>query len=160
MRGLFATLVAVAALAAPAAALGAAETFTFTQHVEQTDFTANPCIGKGGGSVFFEGFIQQTLHVSTDDSGGQHVVNQIDFHLTGTSDAGTKYVLATASSHYSANATAGGATEYTFVTPIHFITTGRDTPTDDYNYQTVNHVTVDANGEVTSSTFEFRSVCQ
>ena len=159
MRGLLATLSAVAALAVPAVAAAAAETFTFTQHVQMDGATANPCLGKPGGSAFFEGFFTQALHISTDAEGGTHVANHIVTHMTASTDSGTRHVFATGATHFAENTT-GGASEFTFVTPIHFITTGPDTPDDDLNFQAVNHVTVNANGEVTSSTFELRSDCQ
>ena len=159
MKGWLTALAAAGALAVPATAAAEATTFTFTQHVEFSQKTANPCVGKPAGSALFSGFFDQTLHISTDDTGGQHVVNEMDFHLSATSAAGTRYVLATSATRFEENDTTG-ATEFTFVAPIHFITTGPDTPTDDLNAQVVNHVTVNANGEPTSSTFELRDECQ
>jgi hypothetical protein len=46
------------------------------------------------------------------------------------------------------------------VSQLRFIREGEDVPADDYYYELVNHVTVNENGEVTSSTFELRTDCQ
>jgi hypothetical protein len=160
MKHALLALAAAAALAIPAAASAEATSSTFTQHVAVTNTTADPCVGKPAGSAVFDGFLQQTLHVSTDAAGGQHVENIVDNHLQGTSKAGVRYVLASGGTTFEENDTSGGATELTFIEHSHFIATGPDTPADDLNLEIVNHVTVNANGEVTSSTFELHDVCQ
>ena len=160
MKRALLALAAAAALALPASAAAEGTSTTFTQHVDVVNKTADPCVGKPAGSAVFDGFLQQTLHISTDANGGQHVTNMIDNHLQGTSATGVRYVLANGGTTYQENDTSGGATEFTFIQDSHFIATGPDTHTDDLNLQIVNHVTVDANGDVTASTFEFHDVCQ
>jgi hypothetical protein len=69
-------------------------------------------------------------------------------------------VRANGGTTYQENDTSGGAAEFTFIQDAHFIATGAEPPTDDLNLEIVNHVTVDANGDVTASTFAFHAVCR
>ena len=155
----FAAVVAVATAAlmfACARAGAEATSDTFVLNVPYENVTKSPCVA---AKLPFpvEGEFHQTLHVGVDAHGGIHLVNVIDAHFTGTSAAGVTYVGDTATRFEQQLVVAG---EYTFLTQIRFIAEGESTPADDFFLEGLNHVTVNANGEVTASTFELRADCQ
>jgi hypothetical protein len=151
---------AAAALVTVAVALGApaahaeAEGSTFVQHLEVSNLTKSPCTAE---PVLLNGFLNQALHVSTDANGGQHVSNTLTGHLRGETADGQTYIF-NETSVVEANVTA--AEEFTVVQRLQFVRTGEGVPEDDFFLLAVTHVTLNANGEPTSSVVEIRSECE
>ena len=158
MKGIAAVVaVAAAALVFACARAGAEATSeTLVVNVPYENVTKSPCVAE---KLPFpvEGAFHQTLHVGVDANGGIHLVNEIDAYFTGTSPSGVTYVGDTATRFEQQLVAAG---EYTFLTQILFIAEGESTPADDFLLEGLNHVTVNANGEVTASTFELGAECQ
>jgi hypothetical protein len=117
----------------------------------------DPCTGE---QIFFEG----TQHIRSssleDGNGGFHVQGYIGLQAKGVSDSGANYVVhESLPTHYNFSVFVEGESNITFTTTYHFIRQGSDTPFDDYLLKSVNHATVNANGEVTSVVSEFEAEC-
>lgn len=136
-------------------ALGQATTTTTNENIPFTSTIANPC---NGDQVTFSGTMHVTNHVTNDASGGFHLrmhVNYQDVSGTGT-PSGNNYRVGTVSNE-TLNDPDGGQSEMTVIQTVKLITQG---PALNYFMRLVFHVTINANGETTSSVLETTMECR
>jgi hypothetical protein len=144
--------VAAPSFAATAAAAdnGAANTSTPIRGV-----LFSPCSGE---SIIFHGRMHVVTHTRTDASGGTHMIRHTNFEdVSGVAiGSGRPYRLVQVTNN-SANATSGGATEFTQVVVFRVISQGS---TDNWLAQIVVHVTVNANGDMTADVTQVGGGCR
>jgi hypothetical protein len=135
-------------LAKPAQAQ--AQTFTDTFQGPLTTLVKNPCTGE---AVLLEGTQNLVVHTTIDANGGFHFLTRGNAEVQGESASGVKYV---AHQTLQERSNSESATTYTFTNTFQVIRQGSATPTpDDFVLKEVTHVTVNANGEITSVVNEF-----
>jgi hypothetical protein len=135
-------------LAKPAQAQ--ADTFTSTDRIPVSDFTGS-C--PPSELVFVEGTQHTVAHTTIDANGGFHTKFQFNLKGEGVGlDSGDKYVYHQVSNSHE---DATGPFNRTFTQTFKIIRQGSDTTTDDFNTTIVFHVTVNANGEVTTQFLRF-----
>jgi hypothetical protein len=118
----------------------------------------NPCTGE---EVFVEGTQHINFHFYEDATGGSHFKGHNNLQATGVSDIGAKYIVHdSVNSHDKFDVFSESASNFTFTWTEHFIRQGSATPTDDFVIKFVTHVTMNANGEVTSVVNQAESVCE
>lgn len=155
----FATLLAITAIAlAGAAGAGAqATTVTTNEQVPITVFAFVPCANDGAGElVLLTGTLHVLTHVTIDDQGGLHVKQH--FQPQGLSGVG----LTTGDTYRGTGVTqtefnATAATEQTSINNFRIIGQGRD---NNFLVHSTFHVTVNANGEVTTVVDNFSTECR
>lgn len=155
----FATLLAITAIAlAGAAGAGAqATTVTTNEQVPITVFAFVPCANDGAGElVVLTGTLHVLTHVTIDDQGGLHVKQH--FQPQGLSGVG----LTTGDTYRGTGVTqtefnATAATEQTSINNFRIIGQGRD---NNFLVHSTFHVTVNANGEVTTVVDNFSTECR
>lgn len=155
----FATLLAITAIAlAGAAGAGAqATTVTTNEQVPITVFAFVPCANDGAGElVVLTGTLHVLTHVTIDDQGGLHVKQH--FQPQGLSGVG----LTTGDTYRGTGVTqtefnATAATEQTSINNFRIIGQGRD---NNFLVHSTFHVTVNANGEVTTVVDNFSAECR
>jgi hypothetical protein len=136
-------------------ALGQATTTTTNENIPFTSTLANLC---NGDQVTFSGTMHVTNTVTYDASGGIHLrthVNYQDVSGTGT-PSGNSYRVGTVSNE-TLNDPDGEQSEMTVIQTVKLITQG---PALNYFIKFVFHVTVNANGETTSSVLESKVECR
>ena len=136
-------------------ALGQATTTTTNENIPFTSTITNPC---NADLVAFQGTMHVTNTVTTDASGGFHLkmhVNYQDVSGTGT-PSGNIYRVGTVTNE-TLNDPDGEQSEMTVIQTVKLITQG---PALNYFMHLVFHVTVNANGETTSSVLETRIECR
>lgn len=136
-------------LAAPAWAQASNTMANFTEPI---DFIATACNGE---TVIISGeahVVQQS--VGTPGETG-HSTFHTNFHLDGIGSSGTRYVV-NETVNGSIEATIGAAQVFSSVGTLHVNAVGS---TDNLVVQTTIHTTVNANGEITSQSFEFETDC-
>lgn len=142
------------ALSAPLAtrpAFAQATTITDNQTVP-IDFIATACNGE---TVAISGTSHVVVHATTTPDGHITFKTHIQFQLSGTSASGITYnANETVDSTEITNS--GGAQVLTSVGQLHLISQGS---TDNLVVRTTIHVTVNANGQITSTSFEFTTDC-
>jgi hypothetical protein len=138
-------------LTVPGVALAQAESFT---EVEQ--FPINFIRGGCEEPIELSGTLHSVFHITTDDSGGVHVVSKTNPQgVTGVGlVTGTKY-QGTGVTRSNFNGQVGSAS--TFVNSFKIIGQGT---ADNYLVQNSFHITVNANGEVTAVANNFFVKCQ
>jgi hypothetical protein len=107
--------------------------------------------------ISVEGTLKTVAHTTIDANGGYHTTLQI--HLKGQGvglDSGDKYVYNQLANHH-LNAT--GPSNETSTFNFKIIRQGSVSTTDDANATAVFHVTVNANGEVTTQFDRFEDEC-
>jgi hypothetical protein len=144
---LAAGLLTLTLLAKPAQAQ--AETFKDSVREPFTALVTNPCTGE---DVLLEGTQHLVVHTTIDANGGFHFQSWGNAQLQGESASGAKYV-AHQTLHERINSEA--ASNFTRTDTIQIIRQGSATSTDDFVIKQVQHVTVNANGEITSMFNEF-----
>jgi hypothetical protein len=130
-----------------------AQAFVITDNVVvPIDFIATACDGQ---TVIISGESRVIVHSVTSDSGQTAFRTHIQFHLSGEAPDGTRY---TANETVNSTETtgAGSATTLTSIGQLHLISAGSD---DNLTGRTTIHTTVNANGQVTSQSFEFTTEC-
>lgn len=155
----FATLLAITAIAlAGAAGAGAqATTVTTNEQVPITVFAFVPCANDGAGElVLLTGTLHVLTHVTIDDQGGLHVKQH--FQPQGLSGVG----LTTGDTYRGTGVTqtefnATAATEQTSINNFRIIGQG---PDNNFLVHSTFHVTVNANGEVTTVVDNFSTECR
>lgn len=155
----FATLLAITAIAlAGAAGAGAqATTVTTNEQVPITVFAFVPCANDGAGElVVLTGTLHVLTHVTIDDQGGLHVKQH--FQPQGLSGVG----LTTGDTYRGTGVTqtefnATAATEQTSINNFRIIGQG---PDNNFLVHSTFHVTVNANGEVTTVVDNFSAECR
>ena len=155
--GLAVGLLTLALLASPAQA----QAETTTDHVRNTfnGFVINPCTGE---ELFLEGTQNLVAHITRDANGGVHIKSHRNVEATAVSASGAKYVAhQTQNDELSARGDSESATTFTLTNTLQFIRQGSATPTDDdFVIKEVTHLTVNANGEITSVVAQFNEgVC-
>jgi hypothetical protein len=148
---LIALLIAVACVAALAPKANAEASSTTENVTVPIDFIATSCSGE---TVTISGESHVLVHTTTSDN---HTTfeTHIQFHLDGTSASGTRYI-ANETVDSITNTSTGGAQVLNSTGQLHLIAQGS---ADNLVVSTTIHVTVNANGEITSTSFEFTTNC-
>lgn len=151
-------LAAVAALvlqAAGARALAAPQAATVTDsETVPIEFFATSCTGE---PVIINGESHLVTHF-TGTPGGQQVARfHINFRLSGESASGTRYVVNESVNSTETRDADGAPSTFTSVSHLNVVSTDG---TENLAVRTVIHTTVNANGEITSVTFEFTTECR
>lgn len=145
----------VAAAFAGTRAFAQATTTTTNEEIPFTDTRPNPC---NGDQVTFQGTMHVTNSVTTDTSGGYHLkthVNYQDVSGTGT-PSGLSYNVRTTTNE-TLNDNDGPQAETTVIQTIKLISQGSSP---NYFLHLVFHITVNANGETTSTVTESSIECR
>jgi hypothetical protein len=154
---LAAGLLTLALLEKPAQAQ--AQTFTDTDRI--------PVSGTASGGdcndepVFFEGTLHTVAHTTIDENGGFHTKFQSNLKLQGEGlSSGDKYIL-NDTFNFHRNSSTGADLNFTFTATgtSKIIRQGSDTTTEESNSRFVLHVTVNANGELTTDFLKFEETC-
>jgi hypothetical protein len=128
---------------------------TTNETIPFTSTLLNPCTLD---QVTFQGNMHVTNTMSTDASGGTHLkthVNYQDVSGTGT-PSGVNYNIRTTSNE-TTNDNDGPQSEATIISTVRLISQGSSL---NYFLQLVFHVTVNGNGETTSTVTESRIECR
>jgi hypothetical protein len=136
---------------APPRAFAQATTITDNQTVP-IDFIATACNGE---TVTISGDSHVLIHATTTSDGHTTFKTHIQFHLSGTSASGIRYNANETVDSTEITST-GAAQVLTSVGQLHLISQGG---TDNLVVRTTIHVTVNANGQITSTSFEFTTDC-
>jgi hypothetical protein len=131
-----------------------AETVTDTERVTFSGDVFSPCSGEVGGEiVHVEGTVLTVAQTTIDANGGIHTKLQFNAKGKGEGlDSGDKYVYHQV---FSRHANFTGAHNETLTQTFKIIRQGSVTTTDDFNARLVIHVTVNANGDVTTEFLRF-----
>ena len=115
----------------------------------------NPC---NGDQVTFQGNMHITNHYTTDADGGTHLKTHVNYQdVSGTGfPSGLNYRVRTTTNE-TVNDSDGPQTETTIITTIKLISQG---PALNYFLHMVFHVTINANGQTTSTVTESRIECR
>lgn len=148
-----ALLIVVAAACTPA--FGQATTITTSETIPFTSSLPNPC---NGDVVTFQGDLHVTNHVTTDSSGGTHLRTHVNYqNVSGTgAPSQLNYRVGTVSNE-TVNDNDAGQSEVTVIQTVKLIAQG---PAFDFFLRMVFHITVNANGETTSTVEETRIECR
>jgi hypothetical protein len=142
--------VALVALAAPAVA--AADGATVTRSTISASAFVPCALGGAGERVLVQGTVTTVLVASTDASGGTHFVLRSNYDsLVGTGQtSGTRYhaVATEGSASHNFEPFVGPPYNFTFTEHVRFVGAG---PGNDFTVTVNNHVTVNANDELTAS---------
>lgn len=144
-------LAVLAAILVSAAAYGQA-TVTQENVIVPIDFVITACNGE---TVIFTGESHMVQN-SAANGNGAHSIVHINFHLEGTGPSGTRYIV---NEHLNGpfTLTFTGADTQTSEARLVAVAQGSE---DNLIVHTFIHTTTNANGEITSTTFEFESECQ
>jgi hypothetical protein len=155
LRGLLCAslFIAFAVLGAPA--YGQSTTVTTTESIPFTSTLTNTC---NGDLVTFQGNMQVTNHVTTDASGGFHLKTHVNYqNVTGTgAPSGLNYRVGTTSNE-TTNDPDGPQAEMTVIQTVKLISQGS---TQNNFIRFVYHITINANGVVTSTVAETSIECR
>jgi hypothetical protein len=154
---LAASLLTLAAVLAKPAQAQQVQTFTDTDQ-SPFSFTVEGCTEP----VFLEGTFYTVAHTTIDANGGFH--SKFQFRLTGQGEglsSGDKYVFNTMLNEDRNSPMGATEAELTFTqtSPFKLIRQGSATPTDDQQGKFLNHITVNAQGEVTARFLNAEFVC-
>jgi hypothetical protein len=141
---LAAGLLVLALQAKPAQAQ--AETGTSPQRFSFAGTLTNPCTGE---TFFVEGTQLFLFHSTLDANGGEHLVVNSNVQAQGVSDSGVKYFFKETNPFHIKTAL-DSANTFTGMATGRFIRHGSATPEDDFLIRFLSHVTINANGELTS----------
>jgi hypothetical protein len=133
-----------------------AETDTFPQRFSFAGTLINPCTGE---TFFVEGTQLFVFHATLDADGGEHFYVNSTFQGQGVSDSGAKYVFHETTPTHTKLAP-DSANNFTSTTTGRYIRQGSATPEDDFVIKLMSHVTINANGEVTSLTTTMEIECE
>jgi hypothetical protein len=114
------------------------------------DFITTSCSGE---EVIISGESHVVQH-STGNGNASIAVVHINFHLAGTGASGTRYVV---NEHVQGVTTSSSANTFTSEARLVAVAQGN---ADNLIIHTFIHTTTNANGEITSQTFEFETECQ
>ncbi|MDQ3806404.1 MAG: hypothetical protein M3416_21555 [Acidobacteriota bacterium] len=117
------------------------------------DFIATSCTGE---TIIISGESHVVVHATGTPSGHGTFKTHIQFHLSGESPSGTLY---NANETVESVETGGDGTAFAFnsVGNLNLVSAGSE---DNLIVRTRIHTTVNANGEITSTNFEFTVECQ
>lgn len=152
---LLAASLSIALAFAGVRAFAQATTTTTNETVPITGTLPNPC---NGDLVTFQGNSHVTNTFTTDSSGGTHLKTHINYQdVTGVgSPSGLNYRVGTVSNE-TVNDSDGPQSVATIISTVKLISQG---PALNYFLRTVLHVTVNANGETTSTVEEVKIECR
>jgi hypothetical protein len=105
----------------------------------------NPCTGE---VVSYEGTEHFVFHTTEDASGGFHIRSHTNVQAQGVSTSGAKYVAHSIDNSH--DFFSESAENFQFTSTVQFIRQGSETSEEDFVLKQVSHVTVNANGEITS----------
>ena len=135
-------------LAKPAQAQ--ADTFTDTDRIPVSTTVGGFCSDE---PVIVEGTAHTVAHTTIDANGGFHTKFQSYIKGQGVGlDSGDKYVY---NDLFNEHFNATGPFNETFTATVKIIRQGSDTTADDLNGRVVFHITVNANGEITTEFLRF-----
>lgn len=145
--------VVLAAAAEPA--FGQATTTTTNETVPFAGTMPNPC---NGDAVTFQGTLHIANHITNDPSGGSHLRTHVNYqNVTGTgTPSGATYNVRTTANE-TRNDSDGPQTETTVIQTIKLNAQG---PILNAFLHVVLHVTINANGQTTSTVNETRIECR
>lgn len=145
--------IAFAAAASPA--FGQATTTTTNETVPFTSTLLNPC---NADQVTFQGNMHVTNSYTTDSGGGTHLKTHVNYqNVSGTgTPSGLNYNVRTTTNE-TTNDNNGPQSETTIITTIKLISQGS---APNYFLHLVFHVTVNGNGNTTSTVTESRIECR
>lgn len=145
----------IAFAAAGTPAFGQATTTTTNETVPFTSTLLNPC---NADLVAFQGEMHITNHYTTDTSGGTHLKTHVNYqNVTGTgAPSGLNYNVRTTTNEV-VNDNDGPQSESTIISTVKLITQG---PALNYFLRIVFHVTINANGQTTSTVDEAKVECR
>ena len=148
-------LAAAAALVFQQAAGAAPQAATFTDNqTVPIEFIATSCSGE---PVIINGESQLLYHATGTPSGHGVATTHISFQLSGESASGTRYVVnETVNSTETRDADFMPST-FTSVGHLNVVSQGGG---ENLLVRTTIHTTVNANGEITSTSFEFTTECR
>lgn len=128
---------------------------TTNEDIPFTSSLFNPC---NGDLVTFSGTLHVVNTMTTDADGGTHLKTHINYQdVTGTGNpSGITYKVRTVTNEV-VNDDDGPQSTATVISTVKLIAQG---PTLDYFMRTVLHVTVNANGETTSTVQEVNVECR
>lgn len=151
-----AVLIAALFLAAAATpAFGQAATTTTNETIPFTSTLPNPC---NGDVVTFQGDMHVTNHVTLDSSGGTHLRTHVNYQgVTGTGSPSTLNYRVGTVSNETVNDNDAGQSEVTVIQNVKLIAQG---PALDFFLRIVFHITINANGQTTSTVDEARVECR
>jgi len=132
-----------------------AETGTFPQRFSFAGTLINPCTGE---TFFVEGTQLFLFHTTLDADGGEHFNVNSTIQAQGVSDSGVKYVFQETGPTHIKNAL-DSANTFTSTDTGRFIRQGSTTPEDDFVVKIMSHVTINANGELTSESTTLEIEC-
>jgi hypothetical protein len=113
--------------------------------------------------VFVTGYLQTTVHITQNASGGFTVVQTSsaqDFHGTGQTTGQEYRIVGPPFNNTISHSTSGSpATTFTNEVEASIIGQGQPNPGPVFHIRITEHVTVNANGDVTAEVSQFSSVC-
>jgi hypothetical protein len=155
--GVAAVMAAMVALTA-GTALAQSETETFNDRVPIEGRLFNACTQE---FVTYEGTQYFVLHITEDPNGGFHVKGHFHNQIQGVSTSGAKYVThQTENNHQYFDVFSESGSNFTFTQTTQVIRQGSETSADDFQAKGLMHLTVNANGEITSQFEQFESECK
>jgi hypothetical protein len=157
MRRTFARLLLLLAVSAGLVSQGATaapQTSTLTSNqTVPIDFIATSCTGE---QVIISGESHVLVHGTGTPGGHGTLTTHIRFQLSGESASGTRYVVnETVNSTETRDADFPTST-FNSVSHLNVISQGGG---DNLHVRNIFHTTINANGEITSTTFEFTTEC-
>ncbi|HYG79551.1 MAG TPA: hypothetical protein VD861_04145 [Pyrinomonadaceae bacterium] len=143
------------AFAAGTPAFGQATTTTTNETIPFTSTLLNPCTGD---LVTFQGNMHVTQHFTTDSGGGTHLKTHVNYQdVSGTgAPSGLNYTVRTTTNTME-NDSDGPQSEVTMISTVKLISQGSAL---NYFLRLVFHVTVNANGQTTSTVDEAKVECR
>ncbi len=145
----------IAFAAAGTPAFAQATTTTTNETIPFTSTLLNPCTAD---QVTFQGNMHVTSHYTTDSSGGTHLKTHVNYqNVSGTgTPSGLSYNVRTTRNE-TINDNDGAQSEATIIQSIKLISQGS---APNYFLHLVFHVTVNGNGQTTSTVTESRIECR
>ncbi|HWS55524.1 MAG TPA: hypothetical protein VN228_15405 [Pyrinomonadaceae bacterium] len=147
-------LAAAAALVFQQAAAAAPQAATITDNATvPIEFITTSCSGE---PVIINGESHVVFH-ATGTPGGQQVARfHINFRLSGESASGARYVVNETVNSTETRDADGAPSTFASVSHLNVVSTGG---AENLRVRTTIHTTVNANGEITATSFEFTTEC-
>jgi hypothetical protein len=150
-------LLTLALLEKPAQAQAETITSTDRDTVSGTIGTIGSCTDE---PVFIEGTLHTVGHTTIDANGVRHIRGHFNEQGQGEGlSSGDKYVYHDVFNDHAYEAWFTNTFNETFTETIKLIRQGSATPMEDLNFKVLFHVTVNAQGELTSDVFKMESEC-
>jgi hypothetical protein len=138
-------------------ALAQATTDTFNDRSPLAGEVINPCTGE---LVLFEGTTHFVFHRTVDAGGGFRFKGHENLQAKGVSDSGAKYIVhEVGNDQENFDVFSDSADNFTLMGTLQYIRQGSETAEDDFQAKLLVHVTVNANGELTSEILKAETEC-